>query len=134
MLHFAVSISDALDEFRRGHILKALGTLANRRNLMSLGAITDNARMLSRLANGRRAAARTRSANVDSERTVTVPGRGVGHEQEKWQSKRDDQGHAQRVVANRRAYAPPDGEANTHRADNLDKSADRARVGHRDGG
>jgi hypothetical protein len=50
MLHFAVSLSDALDQVRGGHILAALKTLASRSNFTSLGAIVDNAAILSCLA------------------------------------------------------------------------------------
>lgn len=50
MLHFAVSLSDALDEVRGGHLLAALKTLASRSNITSLGAIVENATILSRLA------------------------------------------------------------------------------------
>jgi MoaA/NifB/PqqE/SkfB family radical SAM enzyme len=50
MLHFAVSIGDAVDHLRDGRLLAALKTLADRRNIRSLGAIAANARILSRLA------------------------------------------------------------------------------------
>jgi MoaA/NifB/PqqE/SkfB family radical SAM enzyme len=55
MLHFAVSLSDALGEARTGHMIRALKTLADGRNLTSLGAISENAAILSRLARGRAA-------------------------------------------------------------------------------
>ena len=50
MLHFAVSLSDALDCAGEGHILRALKMLADRRNLESLGAIAKNARVIRHLA------------------------------------------------------------------------------------
>jgi len=50
MLHFAVSIGDALDHLRDGSLLAALKTLADRRNVASLGAIAQNARAFARLA------------------------------------------------------------------------------------
>jgi MoaA/NifB/PqqE/SkfB family radical SAM enzyme len=50
MLHFAVSLSDAIDRLGEGHVLAALETLADTRNLRSLGAVAANASILSRLA------------------------------------------------------------------------------------
>jgi MoaA/NifB/PqqE/SkfB family radical SAM enzyme len=50
MLHFAVSIGDALDHLKAGRIVAALKTLADKRNLTSLGAIAENAPVLSQLA------------------------------------------------------------------------------------
>jgi MoaA/NifB/PqqE/SkfB family radical SAM enzyme len=50
MLHFAVSLGDALDLLSKGHIAAALKTIANVRNLESLGAVAGNAPVLSRLA------------------------------------------------------------------------------------
>jgi len=50
MLHFAVSISDALHDIKRGRILSALKTLADSRNLTSLGAVVENAGILKHLA------------------------------------------------------------------------------------
>jgi hypothetical protein len=50
MLHFAVSIGDALGHLKKGRILAALRILADRRNLTSLGAIAENAPVLSQLA------------------------------------------------------------------------------------
>jgi MoaA/NifB/PqqE/SkfB family radical SAM enzyme len=50
MLHFAVSLSDASDQVRAGHLLTALKTLVSEANLSSLGAIAENAAMISRLA------------------------------------------------------------------------------------
>lgn len=50
MLHFAVSIGDALDHLKQGRILAALKTLADRRNVSSLGAIVENAPVLAQLA------------------------------------------------------------------------------------
>lgn len=136
MLHFAVAISDALDQLRGGRVLKALHTLADRRNLASLGAIVDNAAITSHLSDGRRAAPAVQHArgNGASERAVAVPGRAVCHEHEKRQGKRDDQSHAQRVVAHGDAYAPAYGEADPHRADHFKERSERTRVGHGDGG
>lgn len=50
MLHFAVSLGDALDLFGQGNIITAFRALADRRNLESLGAVVGNAPVLSRLA------------------------------------------------------------------------------------
>jgi hypothetical protein len=50
MLHFAVSLGDALDEIREGKLVTALKIVANTRNLESLSALFENARILSRLA------------------------------------------------------------------------------------
>lgn len=50
MLHFTVSLSDAIDQLQEGRILSALKTLADRANLASVGAIAQNAGSLSRLA------------------------------------------------------------------------------------
>jgi MoaA/NifB/PqqE/SkfB family radical SAM enzyme len=50
MLHFAVSLGDALDSLSEGHILAALKAIVDRRNLESLGAVAGNAPVLSRLA------------------------------------------------------------------------------------
>lgn len=50
MLHFAVSLGDALDKVGQGRLLAALKILADRRNLASLGAVIGNAGVLSRLA------------------------------------------------------------------------------------
>jgi hypothetical protein len=50
MLHFAVSLGDALDRVGQGHIIDALKAIMNVRNLESLGAVVGNARVLSRLA------------------------------------------------------------------------------------
>lgn len=50
MMHFAVSIGDAIDQLGEGRLLAALKTLADHRNLTSIGAITANARVLSKLA------------------------------------------------------------------------------------
>jgi len=50
MLHFAVSISDAIHDIRRGRLLSALKTLAASRNLTSLGAVVENAGILKHLA------------------------------------------------------------------------------------
>jgi MoaA/NifB/PqqE/SkfB family radical SAM enzyme len=50
MLHFAVSLGDAIDCFSKGHVAAALRTIMNVRNLESLGAVVGNAPVLSRLA------------------------------------------------------------------------------------
>jgi MoaA/NifB/PqqE/SkfB family radical SAM enzyme len=50
MLHFAVSIGDSIDSLRDGHVLDAFKMLADPRNLSSIGAIVENAHVLSRLA------------------------------------------------------------------------------------
>ncbi len=50
MLHFAVSLGDAIDHLKKGHVRSALQILADERNLSSLGAVAENARGLSRLA------------------------------------------------------------------------------------
>lgn len=50
MLHFAVSIGDSLDRLVEGRVLAALKVLMDRRNLSSLGAVVENARVLLRLA------------------------------------------------------------------------------------
>lgn len=49
MLHFAVSLGDAMDLLHEGRVLAALKTLASRANAASIGAIAENARALSRL-------------------------------------------------------------------------------------
>jgi MoaA/NifB/PqqE/SkfB family radical SAM enzyme len=50
MLHFAVSLGDALDFLSAGHILAALKAIVDQRNLSSLAAVLGNAPVLSRLA------------------------------------------------------------------------------------
>jgi hypothetical protein len=50
MLHFAVSLGDAVDHIKKGQVLSALKTLADERNLSSLGAVAENAQVLSKLA------------------------------------------------------------------------------------
>lgn len=50
MLHFAVSLGDAADYLAEGRVMAALRTLATKANLVSLGAVVDNARVLSGLA------------------------------------------------------------------------------------
>ena len=50
MLHFAVSLGDALDEACKGKFFAALKLIANRRNLESLEAVLENASIRSRLA------------------------------------------------------------------------------------
>lgn len=50
MLHFTVSIGDALDRLSEGRVLTAFKTLLDGRNLDSLGAVAGNAKVLSRLA------------------------------------------------------------------------------------
>jgi hypothetical protein len=50
MLHFAVSLGDAIDRAREGRVLSALKALWDSRNASSLGAVTENAHILSQLA------------------------------------------------------------------------------------
>lgn len=50
MLHFAVSLGDAMDHLSDGRVLAAIRTLADRRNLTSLGAVLENAHVLPSLA------------------------------------------------------------------------------------
>ena len=50
MLHFAVSLGDAIDRACEGHVLSALRAMWDRRNASSLGAVVENAHILSRLA------------------------------------------------------------------------------------
>jgi hypothetical protein len=50
MLHFAVSLGDAVDHLKKGQVLSALKMLADERNLSSLGAVAENAQVLSKLA------------------------------------------------------------------------------------
>jgi MoaA/NifB/PqqE/SkfB family radical SAM enzyme len=50
MMHFAVSIGDAMDRLGEGRLLAAFKTLADQRNLTSIGAIAANAHVLSKLA------------------------------------------------------------------------------------
>lgn len=50
MLHFAVSLGDAVDDLKKGKVLSAVRTLLDERNLSSLGAVAENAGVLSKLA------------------------------------------------------------------------------------
>ena len=50
MLHFAVSLSDAIDHVYGGRVLEALKAMADGRNLESLGAVLGNSSVLSKLA------------------------------------------------------------------------------------
>jgi hypothetical protein len=50
MLHFAVSLGDTLDHLREGRLLAATKTLMDRRNFVSLGAVLENAHVLTRPA------------------------------------------------------------------------------------
>ncbi|HEY1468764.1 MAG TPA: hypothetical protein VGF61_06950 [Candidatus Acidoferrum sp.] len=50
MLHFAVSLGDAIDLASEGRVLSALKALWDTRNASSLGAVAGNAHILSRLA------------------------------------------------------------------------------------
>lgn len=50
MLHFTVSIADAIDHLAEGRFLGAIRVLMDSRNLSSLGAVFANARVLSKLA------------------------------------------------------------------------------------
>lgn len=50
MLHFAVSVGDALDLLRKGRVIAALKILSDGRNLTSLAAVAGNFIVLDRLA------------------------------------------------------------------------------------
>jgi MoaA/NifB/PqqE/SkfB family radical SAM enzyme len=50
MLHFAVSLGDAIDHAMEGRIITAIKVLASKRNIESLGAVLENAPVRSRLA------------------------------------------------------------------------------------
>jgi hypothetical protein len=50
MLHFAVSLGDTLDHLRNGRVRAATKALMDRRNFVSLGAVLENAHVLTRLA------------------------------------------------------------------------------------
>lgn len=50
MLHFAVSLGDALDRLGEGRIVAALKVLSDTRNLTSLSAVASNFKVLHRLA------------------------------------------------------------------------------------
>ena len=50
MLHFAVSVGDALDHLGKGRVRAAAKTVLNRSNFVSLGAVLENAHVLTRLA------------------------------------------------------------------------------------
>lgn len=50
MLHFAVSLGDAVDSLRQGQLGAALKLLANPSNLASITAVAQNSRALTRLA------------------------------------------------------------------------------------
>src|SRR5438270_3621445 len=50
MLHFAVSLGDALDSLSNAHLAAAFKTIMDARNLESVGAVAGNAPVLSRLA------------------------------------------------------------------------------------
>jgi hypothetical protein len=50
MLHFAVSLGDTLDHLRNGRLRAATKTLVDPRNFVSLGAVLENAHVLTRLA------------------------------------------------------------------------------------
>ena len=50
MLHFIVAVSDAIERMREGRLLTAFKTLADKRNLVSLRAVTSNTQVLSKLA------------------------------------------------------------------------------------
>jgi len=49
-LHFSVALADAIGQLGEGRVLSALKTLADKRNLESLGAIAGNARVFRKLA------------------------------------------------------------------------------------
>ena len=50
MLHFAVALGDCAANLRRGRFRSAMNSLADRRNLTSMGAVLENAHVLWRLA------------------------------------------------------------------------------------
>ncbi len=50
MLHFAVSLGDAVDELAQGRFVAALKILTDRRNLESVGSVAGNLPVLSQLA------------------------------------------------------------------------------------
>jgi MoaA/NifB/PqqE/SkfB family radical SAM enzyme len=50
MLHFAVSLGDAVDHLRAGRLRHAAKTLANKRNFISLGAVMENLHIVKQLA------------------------------------------------------------------------------------
>ena len=50
MLHFAVSLGDAMDDLEQGRLLSALKLLATRANLTSVGAVLGNVGVFSHLA------------------------------------------------------------------------------------
>ena len=50
MLHFAISIGDSIERLKGGRVLGALAALTDSRNFISLGAVVENAHVLSRLA------------------------------------------------------------------------------------
>jgi MoaA/NifB/PqqE/SkfB family radical SAM enzyme len=47
MLHFVVSLADSLEKLAEGHVLSALATLCDTRNVSSLGAVMRNRKILS---------------------------------------------------------------------------------------
>lgn len=50
MLHFAVALGDCVTNLRAGRIRSALKSIADRRNLISMGAVLENVHVLARLA------------------------------------------------------------------------------------
>lgn len=50
MLHFAVSLGDAIDHFAEGRWLQGIRSVADRRNLIAMGAVLENAGVFRRLA------------------------------------------------------------------------------------
>ena len=50
MLHFAVSVGDTLDHLKGARPITAFKTMTDKRNLISLAAVAENAQVLSRLA------------------------------------------------------------------------------------
>jgi MoaA/NifB/PqqE/SkfB family radical SAM enzyme len=50
MLHFAVSVGDAVDHLRAGRLRHAAKTLADKRNFISLGAVLENLHVVKHLA------------------------------------------------------------------------------------
>jgi hypothetical protein len=50
ILHFTVSLGDAIDRLGEGRVFSALNALSDPRNASSIGAVAENAHILSRLA------------------------------------------------------------------------------------
>ena len=75
MLHFTVSVGDAIDHLREGRLHSAFKTLMDGRNLSSLGAIAANIGVLSKLSKlgtGYNARARCRRGRTSRNRSGDV--------------------------------------------------------------